>query len=266
MRKLGMRCFFVPLLLLLMCQGVAAQDTQSLSVDLNLDVGVVNRPLDLEITINNHSFVFIFPATIIRPITSSQSTLVTLPAGATSVTAFLDDLVLDEVDYTVEINCLGCADTVPQQYFSPEGNATGQIDSVFLDPDEFVDQIDVSLITRAQISGQIRLLPGQLAESDLEFEVSVINALTLSELANTQITLAAGQNNVDYLIRGLTRSATTQLEVLARCLNCGGIFPRSQTFSQLLSTQTDSTDIDFEFDTENLFILNGIFHEILSEP
>jgi len=63
MRKLGMPYLFITLFMLLAYQSVSAQDTRSLSVDINLDVGVVDRPLDLEMTVNNHSFVFIFPNT-----------------------------------------------------------------------------------------------------------------------------------------------------------------------------------------------------------
>jgi len=265
MRKLGMPYLFIALLLSLTCQSVLAQDARSLSVDIILDVGVVDRPLDLEITVNNHSFVFIFPTTIIRPITSSHSTRVQLPAGETSITAFIDDIVLDQVDYTIEINCLACSDTLPQQYFRPEGNATGLINSAFLDPMDFPSQITTSLITRAQITGQIRLVADQLDEQDLLFEVNVINEGSTSVLKSAQVTVAAGQNEVNYVIRGLNRNAS-QLEVLARCLDCDSIVPSAQTFSDLVSAQTDATGIDFEFDTQSQFLFNGIYFLLLSEP
>jgi len=266
MRKLGMPYLFITLFMLLAYQSVSAQDTRSLSVDINLDVGVVDRPLDLEMTVNNHSFVFIFPNTILRPITSQQTTLVQLPAGATSITAVINDILPEPVDYTVEINCLNCSDTVPRQYYRPKGNVTGLIDSAYIDPVDLPPQIDVTLITRAQIRGQIRLMPEQIAERDLVFEVSVFNPGSSSALQSEQVILGAGQNDINYVIRGLTRSPTNQLEVRARCLDCGAVVPSEQTFGQLVSTQSDANSIDFVFDTENLFFLHAVLKLILLEP
>ena len=265
MRKLGMRYLLVTLLLLFYCQSAAAQGNRTLSLDINLDVGVVDRPLDLEVTVSNHSFVFIFPNTIIRPLLSQRTTTVRLPAGAQSVTAFIDEILPDPTDYVVEINCISCVDTVPQQYYRPQGNITALGDSAFIDPDDLPSQIDVSLITRAQITGQIRLVADQLAEQDLLFEVNVINEGSTSVLQSAQVTVAAGQNEVNYVIRGLNRNAS-QLEVLARCLDCDSIVPSVQTFSDLVSAQTDANGIDFEFDTQSQFLFNGIYFLLLSEP
>ena len=257
---------FIILFLLLTCHGVTAQENRTLSLDIDLDVGVVDRPLDLEITVNNHGFVFLLPATILRPLISQRSTRVQLPAGATSISAFVDEIMLDPADYVVEINCLGCSDTVPQQYFRPEGNVTGLIPSAFINPEDLPPQIDVSLITRAQFTGQIRLLAGQVAERDLVFEIGVFNASSSFEIQNQRVTLNAGENEVSYLFRGLSRSSSTQLEVRASCMACGSVLPRSQTFDELLSTQIDSSDIDFEFDIQTQFFLNGVFEIILVEP
>jgi len=244
-----------------------AQESRSLLINVGLDVGVVERDLSIQATVNNHSFVVItvFPFVAIQPISSQSSVLFQLPKGETEAIVFIEDILADPVDYSVEFNCLNCVDTVPRQFYRPDGNSTTLAGATFIDPEDLPLQISSDLITRAQISGQLSLLAEQTIDRELVFEVAVSDFSTGNVLQSQRVRLMAGENSVNYIFRGITRNAFVDLELSARCVTCIGISPISQRFNQVLSTQSDSQDIDFIFDAEAGFLLNGVLDLILSD-
>ena len=258
---------FIFIFLALASPHLLAQETRSLLVNVGLDVGAVERDLSLQATVNNHSFVVIsvFPFVAIRPITSQNSVLFQLPKGETEAIVAIEDILLDAVDYTVEFSCLNCADTVPRQFYRPSENSTALAGATFIDPEDLPLQISSNLITRAQISGQLSLLAEQTVDRELVFEVAVSDLTTGNVLQSQRVTLMAGENSANYRFRGIIRNALVDLELSARCISCFGISPISQRFNQVLSTQADSQAVDFIFDAEAAFPLNGVLDLILSD-
>ena len=256
---------FLFIFLALSSQHVYAQQTRSLTVDLSLDVGIVERTLPLQVRVTNHTLVVIsiFPFIALRPITSERSVQLELPSGAGQITALIDGISTDTVSHRVEITCLGCADTVPTQFYRAEGNTTSMPASVFINPQDLPTQVTSRLITLAQISGRLSLLPSQVNEEELEFEIAAVDSVTGSIIGSQLVLLPAGENFVDYQLRGLSRQINNLLEIRARCISCAGIFPLFQSFPQTLSTQSDSQSIDFLFDAEPSFKLNGVLYLIL---
>ena len=82
---------FLFIFLALSSQHVFAQHTRSLTVDLSLDVGTVERTLPLQVRVTNHSFVVIsvFPFIALRPITSERSVQLELPSGAGQILSLI---------------------------------------------------------------------------------------------------------------------------------------------------------------------------------
>ena len=243
----------------------AAQEDRSLIINLGLDVPSIDRDLDLEITVSNHSFVVvsIFPFVSIRPITSQQRVFTRLTAGQSEVLTTVQQILLDTVSYVVEINCLGCTDTVPRQFYRTEGNTTASVNSTFINPEDLPEQITTRLITRAQISGQLSLLPDQISERNLVFEVSATDVVTGTIVGSQIFNLGAGESSVNYFLRGITRRPTDEIEVVVRCRQCIGVLPNIQTFDQTFSTQEDVFAVDFVFDAQAGFLINGVLDLIL---
>ena len=254
------------ILSVLFSSSLQAQESRSLVVDLSLDVGQVERSLSLQVTVFNHSFVVVsvFPFVAIRPITSEVSTLVQLSSGQRRVTAVVEDILADTVSHRIQIECLNCSDTIPRQFYRPEGNTISMPNSIFLNAEDLPAQIESNLITLAEIGGQISLINGQSLDRDLVFEVSARPVLTGSELQSQTVTLEVGQNSVAYLLQGLTRN-TNDIKISARCMACRGVAPVSQIFPQALSTQANLRGIDFNFDADAVFRLNGVLDIILHE-
>lgn len=261
-----MRRIFIFILLLIFYSPLFAQDTRSLVVNMSLDVGSVERSLSLQVSVRNHDIAIIPPFfLILRPITSERTVLVQLPAGQTDVSVLVDEILPDPVIYSVQIQCLDCDDTIPTQFYSPQGNTTSMPDSIFIFPEDLPAQINTNLITRAQISGTIELLVGQSADRELIFELSAVDLLTGLELQSRRVSLMPGMSSVDYVLRGLIRQPFDNTELQVRCIRCAGALRFPQVFPQVLSTQVDLQGINFSFDVNPDFRLNGVLDIILHE-
>jgi len=222
-----------------------AQTTRTLEGRIDLDVGSAVKDLALDIVVNNHSFVVLPPAfTIVRPIQSSVITRVNLIEGQNSVSYFLNDIINDPVDYTVQIRCIGCADIIPTQIYTPEGNQFGFPNAAFIDPGDLPAQLNLNAISRAVISGQITLQ--NPAERDLSFTISIIDPANPNIIlaTNGSLEISAGDSNIDYQFTNLARS-NDSFQVQFRCKNCFGHARSIQTFERLLSAQTNHSNIDF---------------------
>lgn len=223
-----------------------SQTTRGVSGAITLDVTPSDKNRVIEVTVNNHSFVVIPPFTIIRPITSSQSTRVTLTAGESTINYFIDGIIDDPVDYTIELNCIGCSSDFPRQYYSPDGNKFGLANSTYIDPDDLPVVLNLTAITRASITGEIYL--NNISDRDLLFTVTVFSAQNPQQNFKTKsaITLPAGSLNTAYTISGLSRAiGSDQYGIRLQCTNCYGKSRQPQNFSKTLSADENHSDIDF---------------------
>lgn len=228
-----------------------AQTTRTLSGTIELDVAPNQKNREIEITVNNHSFVVLPSLTILRPITSSQARLVSLPAGQSSIDYFIDGIIddpdnNDPVDYTIAIRCIGCSNDLPLQYYSPTGNRFGLANSTYIDPDDLPAVLDLTAITRATIRGDIKL--DQTAQRDLTFTVTILSALNPQQVFATKrsITLPAGSMTTSYSVTGLRRSiGADQYRAQLKCDNCFGASRRAQIFERDLSPNANHSDINF---------------------
>lgn len=231
-----------------------AQSTRQLTGLVNLDVGPATENLTIDITVNNHSFVFAPIIGIIRPIQSSVTSRIQIVKGSFSGNYALAGIIDDPVDYTIELRCVNCADLIPRQYYSANGNTLGLANSAFIDPDELPEQLNITVISRAVIAGKVELL--KPSKRDLSFTVDVVSAnnplVSLSSIP--AITLAAGQTNTDYQVKGLRRDDGPFL-VKLRCNNCYGQARAERIFGQQLSGTSNHADIDFLLANEGTFSL-----------
>lgn len=240
--------WLITLLFTLSVSSIAsAQSTRSLSGTLTLDVGPSEIARDIEITVNNHSFVVIPPAfTILRPITSRESTIVRMQSGTSQVNYSIENIVTDPVDYSIAIRCLGCANNIPTQFYTPSGNAFGLVNSAFIDPEDLPTTLDFTAITRASIKGEIVL--NKTSERDLRFRVTVLSDQNIDRTFGTPslVILALGENSISYSITGLPREiGSDQYRVKLECTNCLGQSRRAQFFANTLSPNQNHSEIDF---------------------
>jgi len=250
-----MRKHLILILLFIVSFGndfVYAQTTRSLTGRVNLDVGPSDKNRMIEITVNNHSFVVIPPNfTILRPITSSRSTLVMLPARESSFTYLIDSIIFDPsksdpVDYSVALTCIGCSGDIPTQYYSPAGNKFGLTNSTFIDPDDLPPILNFTATTRASIIGTINL--NKPSSRGLSFTATIFSAQNPQQIFKTvsNIILPLGASNISYSVTGLNRNiGSDQYRIKVVCTNCFGQSRRAQVFANELSPNMNHTDINF---------------------
>lgn len=248
MRKVNTLLLFLGLVLSSAVATTSATgQTRTLSGSLKLDTGMAAEDLRLEVTVNNHIIVVLPPFSITRPITSSESTEVTMLAGRDSIDYLVTNILPDPVDYTVQISCIDCSDSIPDQYYSMDGNTLGLQSDVFIDPEDLPELLDISVISRARISGTIDL--GVVAERDLIFAVSVVSNALPERIyqSGETVTLPNGATSVDYQLTGLNREIGGDLfRVVLQCLNCSGSSGLAQLFPTALSPLQNHAGIDFE--------------------
>jgi len=245
----------------------AVSQTRGLSGVVELDSGIAFGDFRLEITVNNHSFVVIPPSfTIIRPITSSESVEVTMFEGDRLVEYSVNDILLDPVDYTVQIRCLGCSEFVPLQYYSPDGNRFGFSNSVYIDPEDLPEELALTAISRAVIEGTISLQ--KLPTRDLKFALSVVRDSDPSFVyqVGPVVTLLRGATSVDYEIAGLNRNVSNnQFRVQLRCINCFGPSARAQLSTAALSPLENHSDVNFQLMGEGSFAIGSMIELLTSD-
>ena len=245
-----------------------AQSTRSLSGTLTLDTGVASNDYPIDITVRNHSLVVVPPFfQIIRPITSRASARVMLPAGESQLSYQISNIITDPVDYSIEIRCDGCGDSIPTQYFAPGGNRFGLPDDVFIDPEDLAQTLSLTAITRAKISGTIGLHAQQIAGRDLRFEISVVNSQIPQIVYQiTNIVLAPGTSHINYQLTGLPRETSgADYRVRLRCTNCFGRASALQSFMNTLSTSQNHTEIDFTVTGTNSVAVPAVIDLLLNE-
>ncbi len=242
----------------IVCHGTLndayAQQVRTLAGEIRLDVGVAVADLAVDVTVNNHSFVVVPPSfTIIRPITSRQTRRVTLRQGEDSALYFVDNILTNPVDYTVEFRCVGCRDTFRTQYYSEGGNRFGFANSVYLDPPSLGPVLNTTIITDATIAGEISLAGGALAARDLVYEIVIASSLNsdIVYAREPNIRLLEGESVVSYEVTGLRRAIGANLfSVSVRCTNCFGESAKAQTFPEGLSPNENHQGISFLVDDE----------------
>jgi len=253
MRKTNATLLF---LVLVLCSAVASTSamgqTRTLSGSLKLDTGVAAENLRLEVTVNNHIIIVQPPFSITRPITSSESTEVTMLEGQDTVDYLVTNILPDPADYTVQISCLDCAGSIPDQFYSMNGNTLGLQSDVFIDPEDLPELLDLNVISRARISGTIDL--GTVAERDLVFAVSVVSNASPERIyqSGETVTLPIGTTSVDYQLVGLNREIGADLfRVVLQCRNCSASSALAQSFPTALSPLQNHSGVDFEVTDES---------------
>jgi len=247
-----------------MSNEVSAQSTRSLSGTLSIDIGTNEIDRNIEITVNNHSFVVLPSLAFIRPITSSETAIVALPAGSSQLSYTINNIISDPVDYSVRIRCLGCSVDIPTQYYTTNGNAFGLVDSAYIDPNNLPTTLNLTAISRARITGTITL--DQIADRDLRFRVSVLGSDNTERIFGVlnPIIMRSGTSSVSYSIGGLRRnSGSDQYRVQLECLNCVGSSRSAQFFARVLSPTQNHNRIDFAATNVSIPILAPIIELVL---
>ena len=237
----------ISLIITIILGNAAWAQTRSLSGRLSLDIGPSETDRQIMITVRNHSFVIIPPTfAILRPVTSLESTIVSLTKGTTNVDYVINDIITDPVDYSISINCIACSDSLPTQYYSPSGNRFGLSGSAYLDPDELPDVLNLTATTRASISGEITL--NRVADRKLNFSVTVFSRNNPSILYKvlSPIPLTSGMATTAYTVVGIDRAiGSDQYGVRLQCINCFGRSKIAQVFDEALSPNENHSSINF---------------------
>ena len=226
----------------------AQEEFRSLSGELHLDVGVADQDLNLRITVRNHSFVVIFPILILRPITSQASDTVVMTAGSASTSYSISQIIEAPVDYTIQVECLACQNTIPTQYYSPSGNRLGLAGGVYIDPANLPAALSMGLLSRAKIAGEIKLANNVVSERNLLFTVSAVDTENSNFIYQSinQLVLAQGETAVDYAFSGLDRSVNGGYRIEVRCTNCFGASAQPQFSDSLQTLMQNYQAINFE--------------------
>lgn len=234
------------LIIAIVLGSTAWAQTRSLSGRLSLDIGPSDIDRTVMISVRNHSFLVLPTFTILRPITSIESTTVTLATGSASVDYVINDIIADPIDYSISIECIACSNNLPTQYYSPEGNRFGLSNSVYIDPDELPNVLNLMAITRASISGDITL--DRIADRALNFRVTVfsIDNPNISYKVLSSITLVPGMSTTSYSVSGINRAiGTDRYGVRLQCINCFGASKRAQVYDGALSPSENHSSINF---------------------
>ena len=253
------------LIIAIVLGNAAWAQTRSLSGSLSLDIGPSDIDRQIVITVRNHAFVVIPPTlAILRPVTSLESTTITLPKGSVNVDYLINNIINDPISYSISIECIACSNDLPTQYYSPSGNRFGLSGSAYLDPDELPDELNLIGITRASISGGITL--DRTADRTLNFNLTVfsINKPDLSYRVLSPITLAPGMSTTDYSVTGLNRAiGSDQWGVRLQCINCFGASRRVQVYDRALSPNENHSSINFFVSDEPVPTLAPIMNLLL---
>lgn len=259
---------FLLLALAIISTGATAQ-TRDLSGLITLDTDVALKDYRLRITVNNHIIVVSPPSfTITRPITSKEFVDVTLPEGENTVSYLVNNIRLDpDEDYSLEIECLNCAELVPKQCYSPDGNKLCEGFLIFIQPEDLPDRLDLVAVSNARISGKVDL--GEAAQRELEFTLSVVSNRSSSRIYQTgpNVTLSQGTAITTYEIIGLRRDiGADQFRVQLECNNCFGQSARAQLFPAALSPLENHSDINFRVTDQEAVPLAPVIDLLLAEP
>jgi len=248
--------------LLVASAPLSAQETRTLSGTIKLDAPRLDRDLVLEISVNNHSFVFAPIIGIIRPIQSMVTETVIIPLGENEANYSLQGIVENPVDYSIRISCIECGQIVPNQFYTEGGNKFGLVNSAFIDPNDLPSELPIDVISRASISGSVNLQTP--SDKDLRFTLMVADSNTEAILAsNDQLTIRATDNSANFSIDGISRSSLGYT-VSIRCTNCFGRARKPITFDQQLNPLLNHSNIDFILEDQGKFSLSSIL-ELLSE-
>lgn len=258
---------FCIILMSLLVQISSAQ-TRSLSGVISLDVGTSDIERTIIVSVRNHSITVVPPFfSIIRPVTSVETTTVVLPQGSSSVAYSVQNIISNPVDYSVALQCVNCTDNFPIQYYASSGNRFTLGGPTFIDPADLPSTLNITAITRSTISGDIIL--DQVADRALNFSIDIFSSQRpeLSFQTLSSITLEQGQRSVSYIVNGLNRSIGLDLYgVRLQCTNC---FARSRapiTFERLLSAEQNHSSINFEVTDEESAPIAPILNLLLATP
>lgn len=232
-----------------MQRSFAQEEFRSLTGQLHLDVGVADRNLDIRVTVRNHSLVVlsVFPFILLRPVTSKVSATVVMVKGTATTSYSISQIIENPVDYTIQIECLNCNTTIPNQYYTSSGNRFGLGDSAYIDPAELPTTLDIEMISHAKIAGSIELDGTVASKRDLFFTVSAVNSANSAIVYQSieELVLAQGASSLDYQLTGLDRAISPGYRIQLRCTNCFGSSAQLQTSSGVLSGSQNHQAIDF---------------------
>ena len=259
--------FALVLVGLLASQAVFSQiDTRSLNGVISLDVSEVDTDLQLNVAIRNHSFVVlsVFPFIAIRPVISQRSETIKIDKGAASASYRIDGIENDPVDYSIQISCLACGSYVPTQFYTSTGNRFSLSGGAYIDPDDLGSTLDLNIITRGRIEGEIVLKGDKVSNRDIKLTLSVVSSVDNSIILKTieGLTLATGKSRLAYSVSGLDRSLARGYQIKVDCENCFGKSARSIFSEIVLNSSVDHKAVDIVI-TDQPFVLSPLIMEIL---
>ena len=238
-----------------------AQQTRSLNVELQLDQPS-DQALMVEVSVRNHSFLVVPPSfSILRPIISSVSKMVEIPAGAQNASLDFDDILTEAIDYSVRFRCVNCSSSIPLQYYTESGTTRGLGNSAYIDPDDLGDLLPVSLETLGFISGAVALGDGLDATRDIRLSLRLSDVSSVQLLATEGVLIREGANTVEYRIEGLTRRRADSYQLELQCSLCS---PRVSRAVPTLPASENHQNIDFTVEQSDPTVI-GVFELLLDE-
>ncbi len=256
------RLIFSFLILLALLSGTClAQQTRSLEVNLQLEQAY-DQALVMEVSVRNHGFVVVPPAlTILRPILSSVTKTVVIPADQLNVSINIEGILSAAIDYSIRFHCISCASSVPTQFFTADGTSLGLFNAAYIDPEQLPASINVPLQTLGFIAGQVVLANGESADRSVRTTVRLFDSDAKQLITSQPVTIAAGDSRADYRFNGLARSDRLNYLVELDCANCG---PNRQLFAIELDSFLNHLGIDFLIQ-ERLVSMSDILYLLLAE-
>jgi len=244
-----------------------AQETRSLSVALNFDTPY-DRPLQLEVSVRNHSFVVVPPSfTIIRPIVSSVTQSISLAAGQSSAAITFTRVLTEAIDYSIRVRCVNCPAALPTQYSLTPVSETGIAsttrvlgNSAYIDPEDLAQNLSVALETFGVISGQIQRHDDESSAKRIVVSVVVSNAEFDNELSQQRVEIKPNMASFDYRVEGLDRRFADNYHLQARCVQCE---PKVISWPNDLDASLNYQGINFEVN-QGVMSINGVLY-ILTE-
>ncbi len=236
-------------------------DVRTVGGFLTLDT-VIEQPLAIEVSIRNHGFIVVPPSfTVSRPILSAQSIVLNLEQGQQTISFSVPNVSTNAVDYSIRMRCLGCENTLPEQYFTTNGPRRGLGGGAYLAPEALSEQMRLFVETLGVVSGVIESTEGSFSRSS-KLTVSVLDAQSGLEISSQRVALIQGAQSASFSIRALERKQSSGYLLTVACVQCT---KREQSLVRVLDPLVDHNELAFSVRLRRFVGLTAIERLLLDE-
>ncbi len=225
----------------------SAQQVRSVAVEFNLETAS-DISLPIEVTVRNHTVVVVPPNfTIIRPIISSVTQTLTLPANQTRIALRFSNVSTEAVNYSIRIRCLACDDEFPTQYYllrNGQARSTrALIDDAYLSPSELDNLAPIDIETFAVLSGTINLRSGRFAPRIVRARLQVTDAQTGRLLDVNGLVTLKSDDVTGFRLNRIDRRFVNQFNLSLKCTQCER---KQYRFNRQLSATENHTNLKID--------------------